>query len=98
MITLIASVLLIVLHFAFILSAFVSGVYVCIYTYRMLQEIPPTRRHLANLFPYLIGVVPGLLTPAGNRIRNKLAQSMCVVAAAALGVVATQFIIKSVSP
>jgi hypothetical protein len=86
----IANLVLVLLHFLCLFVAFVGCVFVCVYAYRMLAEIPPTRRHLANLMPYLVGVVPGLLTPAGHRARTKLAVSICVVVVAGVAGLATR--------
>ena len=54
-----------------------------IHAFRMYAEIAPSKRHLANLLPFLVGVIPGLLTPAGERSRNKFVRSLAIAVASA---------------
>jgi hypothetical protein len=55
-----------------------------IHAFRMYSEIAPSKQHIANLLPFLVGAIPGLLTPAGERSRNKFISSLAIAAASAL--------------
>ncbi len=80
-------------YIAFLLAAICFVAMAIYYAFRMYTEIAPHKRYLANLVPFLVGVLPGLLTPAGQRSRNKFvgffaAAGIC--AALALVILLTQ--------
>lgn len=62
---------LVVMHVLFLPVALVSTMAFIIYTYRMLQEIKPSKHLLANLLPWLALAIPGVLSDAGQRYRTK---------------------------
>lgn len=53
------------------------------HAFRMYSEIVQSKQHIANLLPFLVGAVPGLLTPAGERSRNKFMSSLVIAVASA---------------
>ena len=58
-----------------------------IHAFRLYSEIAPSKQHIANFLPFLVGAIPGLLTPAGERSRNKFISSLAILAASALALV-----------
>ncbi|KLN52616.1 hypothetical protein [Variovorax paradoxus] len=54
-----------------LISSVISGIVAFCHAYRMLTEISPGRSRTANLFPYLVGILPGLLTKRGQEARNR---------------------------
>lgn len=66
-------------YVVFLLGAICFVAMALYHAFRMYSEIAPHKRYLANIVPFLVGVLPGLLTPAGQRSRNKFVGS-CVAA------------------
>ena len=72
------SVIFAILYSAFLFLAawYFLGAIFCVY--RMFLEVKPGGNIIANLFPYLLGLIPGLLTPAGELLREKFVKKIIV--------------------
>lgn len=58
-------------YITLVLVAFCSMAASLYYLFRVYLEMESRKRQLANFIPFLIGVAPGFLTPAGQQFRNK---------------------------
>jgi ABC-type spermidine/putrescine transport system permease subunit I len=67
-----------------LLVAIYFAVMAAIHAFRMYSEITPSKQGIANFLPFLVGAIPGLLTPAGERSRNRFLFSLAVAVASAL--------------
>ena len=65
--------------------AIVSGGLAVFHAFRMYSEIKPSKEHLANLFPYLLGSVPGWLTEPGEQARKFFMRYLALAILAAAG-------------
>jgi len=54
-----------------LVASVVAGIIAIYHASHMFLETAPSRSWIANLFPYLSGSLPGLLTEKGQRSRNK---------------------------
>jgi hypothetical protein len=57
------------------------------HAFRMYTEIKPSKEHLANLFPYLLGALPGWLTERGEQARKSFMRylALAIITAAGAG-------------
>ena len=62
------------------------------HAFRMYSEIAPHKRYLANIVPVLVGVLPGLLTPAGQRSRNRFVGSLAIAGICAASAAVIMFV------
>lgn len=75
-----------VVHILLLLVAVCTGTLAIYHAFRMSQEVKSGWRGLlADLFPYLFGVFPASLTPAGNHARRLFARYLCMSVACGVG-------------
>ncbi len=63
-------ILLPVAYILLLLMAMICAALAVLHAFKMYLEIEPSKQNVANLLPFLVGVLPGFLTPAGEKARK----------------------------